>query len=117
MIVMTTLVIFNKPNGFITVADGSRTWVISKEEANSVFVSTDETQTLMGGIGSLLISFLTLVPVEQRKKIRYEVKIVTKSGEQVRLLRSRNVELAEDMVKRIVNFTEGNNKKDEVYIE
>ncbi|MFC1964116.1 RDD family protein [Chloroflexota bacterium] len=102
---MTTKLIFNKPDGFITVTDRSRKWIISKEEANSVFVSIDETQTLMGGIGSLFAAFLTLVPVEQRKKIRYEVKIVTTSGEQVRLFRNRNAELAEDMVKRIVSFS------------
>jgi hypothetical protein len=114
---MAIRVIFNKPDGFITVIRGSKTWLLSKEEANSVFVSTVEIQTLLGRIGTLFTAFLSLIPLEQRKNIRYEVKIVTKLGEEVLLLKSRNVESAEDMVNRIIGFTRGETNNDGVPME
>ena len=103
---MTTPVTFDKPNGFISVTDGSRTWVISKEEAKSVFVTTDETKTLSEEMGTLIAAFLTLIPIYRSSKIeKYEVKIVTESGEEVEMFSGRDADLAYDMVKRIVDFT------------
>ena len=113
---MTTQVTFDKPNGFITVTDGSRTWIISKEEAKSVFVTTAETKTISEEMGSLFAAFITLIPLERRKKTKYEVKIVTESGEEVVLFSGRNVNLAYDMVKRLADFTK-RGINEEIYFE
>jgi hypothetical protein len=76
-----------------------------KRRGKECFFTTDKKQTLKGAIGSLFTSFLTLMPIEQHQSIRYEVKIVKTSGEEVQLLRRKNAELAEDMVKRVVDFS------------
>lgn len=102
---MSKQVIFNQPDGFITVTDGLKKWVISKEEAKYVSVNADETRTPAREAGTLFAALVTFVPVERSKKITYEVKIKTKSGEEVELYSGENLNSAYDMVNRIGDFT------------
>jgi hypothetical protein len=121
---MTTKLTFNKPNGFITVTSGhvplfpwfKRTRVISKEEAKNAFVAFHDTQTLIGQIGVLLLSLMALVPIDRHKRTSYGVKIEMASGKEVQLVRSRNADLADYLVKRIVSFGEGISS-DKIFLE
>lgn len=87
---MTTKLNLNKPEGFITVTSGHvplfiwflRKRIISKEEANSAFVAHRRTTGF------------------------YDVKLVTASGKEALIFKSRRAEVADYLAKRIASFSE-----------
>jgi len=113
MVGMTTKLTFNKPQGFITVTSGhvplflwfKRTRIISKEEGNSTFFVFRDTSTLIGQIGTLLLTLMLLVPIYRPATISYQVKMVTASGEEAKLFESRKAELADYLANRILSFS------------
>ena len=105
---------FNDPPGYLTVTDGDRKWIISKEEAGNISVSADEPRQVGRGLGTLVLSFLAFLPVESSKKLKYEVKIITESNEEVELYSGEDVNQAYDIVNRIADFTD-EGTKEEVY--
>ena len=103
---------FNEPEGYLTVTDGARKWIISKEEARNISVSADEPRPVGRGLGTLVLSFLAFLPVESGKKLKYEVKITTASNEEVELYSGEDVNQAYDIVNRIADFTDEGKKEE-----
>ena len=69
---MTRRLIFNKPDGYLTVTHGARKWLISKEEAKNISVYADEPRRTQRELGTLILSFLALLPIERSKKLKYD---------------------------------------------
>lgn len=113
---MIKRLIFDQPDGFLTVTDGVKEWIISKEEARNVFVRVDEPPKIRRELGTLILSFLALLPVERSRKLIYEVKIITESNEEVELYRGEDVNQAYDIVNKMADFTK-EGSEEEVYQE
>lgn len=103
---MTRRLIFNKPDGYLTVTHGARKWLISKEEAKNISVYADEPRRTQRELGTLILSFLALLPIERSKKLKYQVKITTESNEEVELYSGEDVNQAYDLVNKIADFTD-----------
>ena len=101
------------PKGYITVKRGvlpvfpfGEKVLITKFEAKSVSVVVKETSSTTWQLGIALLALMALLPISPSKKLHYEVKIRSSSGENITLFKHHNVDIANDIVNQIVDFTQ-----------